>query len=186
MTFAMLGNRQKPRGGRWVCSEEGLWEAFHSSVQRRPPFFCSFHIAVAFPGVVFVPSPAGPSQLLLPSPPSLQRPQRELADGSSSKNLSSFVGLPLGPTAPIVMPIRQERPRSRVLNINPGPPPAVCFESPKTGAEKTVSQGRDGGEVSYLIHFEGEGPEKKAQAEGFRGRKRKKPFLTLPHYLMTQ
>lgn len=70
---------------------------------------------------------------------------------------------------------------SRVLNINPGPGGAICFEGPPKAVKKTVSLESQGGEVGYLIHVGGKGYQsKKLKLEDFRERKRKKPFSNLP------
>lgn len=88
-----------------------------------------------------------------------------------------------GPWFPLSCQFDSGGQRSRALNIHPGPSPAVGSQS--WGPGEAVSLEGDGGEAGDLIHFGGKGRRKQPKLDGFRERKRKKPFLTLPYYLIT-
>ena len=90
-----------------------------------------------------------------------------------------------GPWFPLSCQSNSRGRPSRVLNINPDPGSAICFESPKMALKKTVSLESEGGEVSYLIHFVGKDQSKKPK-RGFQREEEKKAFFfTLPfNYLI--
>lgn len=168
--------------GRWVCSELTEEGPGRLSIHpcRRLPVFGSFHIAVAFPRTIPAPSPADPSQLRLELRSVPEKVLGELADGSSSKNLSAFVGLPLWPVVSIVMPIRQWGPAEQSCEYS-----ALPWLS-ELGPGEAVSLEGDGGEFGDLIHFGGEGPEETAQTGRFQREEEKETlFVTLPYYLIT-
>lgn len=127
-----------------------------------------------------------PAQLLPEPPCPCRGPKENWQMAPAVKTCLPLLASFWDPGFPLSCQFDRRGPRSRALNINPGPRPAVCFESPKKGAEKTVSRGRDGGEFSYLIHFGGKGQrEKPKQKVSERGREGSL-FLTLPRCLMTQ
>lgn len=84
-----------------------------------------------------------------------------------------------GPWFPLSCQSNSRGRPSRVLNINPDPGSAICFERPQKALKKTVSLESEGGEVSYLIPCGGKGQSMKPKLEDFRERKRKKPFFYL-------
>lgn len=132
------------------------WNPFIHLSQLQA-FFGPFHIAIASPVNDFC------ADSLLGSSFNfthfLKRSLGELADGSSVKHLSSFVGLLLWPVVSVVMPMQPWGKPSRVLNTDPAPawPFVLKATPPPPSTEETVSSESDGGEYSYSTRFSGEG-----------------------------